>query len=171
MIVLTSDIPLQMFRRQRLLLGSVLVIAFIFNVIRLYYWKTAPIEPFESIKYPNVFPIPPKELDDQLRSMANALLSKFRELKTVPEKINVTQPVETSSKHQGDKVANAVDFKRQDLEKMQQIHVKVVQNLPQFPSQLFSGQGIVMVGGGRFLRIAMHSIRMLRRTGTTLPVE
>jgi alpha 1,2-mannosyltransferase len=103
--------------------------------------------------------------------MADDLLSMFREFKPVPEKIIVSQKVETSGSHQGDKLSNAVSFNTHDLAQMRQMHVKVVENLPELPFQLFSSQGIVMVGGGKFLRIVLHSIRMLRRSGTTLPVE
>ena len=147
-----------------------LVIAFTFSLHRLG-WPKILLQPSAPFTRRDVPPVSLIELDNKLRGMADELLSMFREFKPVPEKIIVTQKVETSRSHQGDKLNDAVSFNTHDLAQMRQIHVKVVENLPELPLQLFSGQGIVIVGGGNFLRIVLHSIRMLRRSGTTLPVE
>jgi alpha 1,2-mannosyltransferase len=106
---------------------------------------------------------------DTLPKVATDLLSIFRQYEPVPKKINVTHPAKTSAEPQ-DGLAELVQIDYEDVKNMRRIHQQLVESLPEYPP-LFFGKGIVMVGGGQFLRIALHSLRMLRRSGTTLPVE
>lgn len=50
-------------------------------------------------------------------------------------------------------------------------HVDVTKKLVSYPSQLFSGKGIVMLAGGRYTSFAMTGLGMLREVGSKLPVE
>jgi alpha 1,2-mannosyltransferase len=104
-----------------------------------------------------------------LPEVVTDLLWIFRQYEPVPKKINVTHPAKTSAETQ-DGLAELVHIDYEDVQSMRRIHQQLVESLPEYPA-LFFGKGIVMVGGGKFLRIALHSLRMLRRSGTTLPVE
>lgn len=108
---------------------------------------------------------------ERLTDLIQSLLTTFKEHEPVPTKLDVTFNVLTTSENQGDTLEAALDFKATDLMRMKQIHSSMVASLPEYPKKLFGGKGIVMVAGGRFLRIALLSLRMLRRTGTTLPIE
>ncbi|VEU21287.1 DEKNAAC102798 [Brettanomyces naardenensis] len=58
------------------------------------------------------------------------------------------------------------------LTKLKQAHKMVVDKLPDtYPKGLYSGDGIVYVGGGEFNWYALISIKNLRRMGCTLPIE
>lgn len=51
-------------------------------------------------------------------------------------------------------------------------HAHVVNNLPtQVPPNVYSGDGIVFVGGGKFNWLTLLSLQALRDTGCSLPVE
>lgn len=50
-------------------------------------------------------------------------------------------------------------------------HVAVTQKLVPYPSHLFSGQGIVVLAGGRYTGFATTGLGMLREIGSKLPVE
>lgn len=54
---------------------------------------------------------------------------------------------------------------------MRQMHENLVDALPEYPDQVFEGQGIVMVSGGRYSEYAATTLGMLRLTGSRLPVE
>ncbi|ORY58033.1 mannosyltransferase putative-domain-containing protein [Pseudomassariella vexata] len=60
-----------------------------------------------------------------------------------------------------------------DLELMRKAHAKFVEELENIRADegIFKGRGVVMVGGGEYFGPAIISIHMLRRTGSTLPVE
>lgn len=155
-----------MVRRLRTCLGSLSTI-FILAVLYSQFLPQTPSKPF----YDNTYPPNVHTAQSELKILAENLISLFREHQPVPKTINITNPVGATSVHQGDKLNDVVHLKSDDIVRMQRIHLGIVQSLPTFPSKIFAGQGIVMVGGGRFLRICLLSIRMLRRTGTTLPVE
>ena len=51
-------------------------------------------------------------------------------------------------------------------------HFYVTQRLPQaHPAGIYNGDGIVMVGGGRYSWLVLLAVENLRRTGSQLPVE
>jgi len=108
---------------------------------------------------------------DSLSSLADSLLELFQEAAPVPRTITLSHSVETSKEHQPDELAAALEMDPDDVAKMIEIHRSLVERLPRYSPRLFRGRGIVMVGGGRFLRIALLSIRLLRRAGTDLPLE
>lgn len=61
-----------------------------------------------------------------------------------------------------------------DMEKMQMAHTKFVQGIEENPPRMVftpGSQGLVSTAGGKYLPVFVISLRMLRRTGTTLPVE
>ncbi|KAG5361736.1 Alpha-1,2-mannosyltransferase MNN21 [Yarrowia sp. C11] len=63
------------------------------------------------------------------------------------------------------------------VEQMTELHKNLVDELDRVLddfgdlSKIYKGMGIAVVAGGRFMPIAINSLRMLRRTGCTLPVE
>lgn len=59
----------------------------------------------------------------------------------------------------------------EDAQAARQSHVEVTKQLVSYPSQLFSGQGIVMLAGGRYTAFATTGLGMLREMGSNLPVE
>jgi alpha 1,2-mannosyltransferase len=62
----------------------------------------------------------------------------------------------------------------EDLEALKQSHKRVVEDIRDIASQLpydLGTRGIVMTAGGSYFGVAVTSIRMLRRTGSQLPVE
>lgn len=61
-----------------------------------------------------------------------------------------------------------------NMEKMQKAHTKFVQGIGENPPRMVftpGSQGLVSTAGGKYLPVFVISLRMLRRTGTTLPVE
>ena len=59
-----------------------------------------------------------------------------------------------------------------EISEMKEMQTSLLDNLSRLPIPLLSGAGIVMMGSKKTLRIALHSLRMLRRRGTdSLPVE
>lgn len=61
---------------------------------------------------------------------------------------------------------------RELLELMQESHRYVVEHLPdKLPSKLYSGNGIVFVGGGKFNWLTLLSIKSIRAIGCELPIE
>lgn len=50
-------------------------------------------------------------------------------------------------------------------------HVEVTKKLVPYPSHLFSGQGIVILAGGRYTGFATTGLGMLREIGSKLPIE
>lgn len=67
-----------------------------------------------------------------------------------------------------------LEMPKDDVEKMRKAHAKFVQGIREDSPQLVytpGSQGLVSTGGGKYLPVFVISLRMLRRTGTTLPVE
>lgn len=59
-----------------------------------------------------------------------------------------------------------------DLEQLRKTHQALVDNLPlTYPEKFYKGTGIVIVGGGGFMPVAVSCIRMLRRLNQDIPVE
>ena len=116
-------------------------------------------------RLPRILPQTP----DSLPQVVDDLLSMFRQYEPIPKSINISQAARTTAEAQ-DGLDELLYIDYDDIQEMRHIHQQVVESLPAYP-HLFSGTGIVMVGGGKFLRISLHSIRMLRRSGTTIPVE
>ena len=150
-----------MFRRFRVLLGVLVAAVILIWTLRRLGWTTLPDRPIPRVVFP--------QTPDTLPQVVAGLLSTFRQLEPVPSKLNVTHPAKTRAEPQ-DGLEELLQISHEDITHMREIHRKVVERLPEYPA-LFSGKGIVMVGGGKFIRIALHSLRMLRRSGTTLPVE
>lgn len=60
------------------------------------------------------------------------------------------------------------------MEKLKEAHTKFVEVIKENPPQMVftpGSQGLVSTAGGEYLPVFVISLRMLRRTGTTLPVE
>jgi alpha 1,2-mannosyltransferase len=106
-----------------------------------------------------------------LPTLTANVLELFREFPPVPRKLALAHKVPSSRDSQYETLRSALEMDFDDVAKMMEVHRTVVERLPRYSSRLFQGRGIVMVGGGRFLRIALLSIRLLRSTGTTLPLE
>lgn len=68
-------------------------------------------------------------------------------------------------------ILNKTRISTEDAEASRKSHVQVTKKLPPYPSQLFSGQGIVMLAGGRYTGFATTGLAMLREVGSKLPVE
>ena len=67
-----------------------------------------------------------------------------------------------------------LEMPKKDVETMRKAHQKFVEGIQDgHPQMVFTpgSQGLVSTGGGKYLPIFVISLRMLRRTGTTLPVE
>lgn len=59
-----------------------------------------------------------------------------------------------------------------ELESMVKSHKYVIDHLPEnAPDQLFKGDGIVFVGGGKFNWLTLLSIKSIRAMGSELPIE
>ncbi|ODV80019.1 glycosyltransferase family 71 protein [Suhomyces tanzawaensis NRRL Y-17324] len=59
-----------------------------------------------------------------------------------------------------------------ELESMTSLHKYVIDNLPDTaPKGLYSGNGIVYVGGGKFNWLTLLSIKSIRALGSKLPIE
>ncbi|CCH60803.1 hypothetical protein TBLA_0D03030 [Henningerozyma blattae CBS 6284] len=76
---------------------------------------------------------------------------------------------------------NCLSISRPQLDNLKYVHSNFIQLLeakmseltkPEFLDQIFpNGRGIVTIGGGKFSVLAMNVIKVLRKTGSTLPVE
>src|SRR5579862_3659793 len=150
------------------ILGATLALFFLTATFRFAF--TSPLSPQRSIAVLNAISSSSTDRDALIR-FVESLRKLFREHQPVPQEIKITRPAETSDKYQGRKLSNIVLFNSTELADMKRIHSRLVRKLPEFPPNLFSGRGVVMVAGGRFVRISLLSIRMLRRSGTSLPVE
>ena len=59
----------------------------------------------------------------------------------------------------------------EDSQLARESHVEVTKKLVPYPSQLFSGRGVVILAGGRYTGFATTGLGMLREIGSKLPVE
>ena len=78
--------------------------------------------------------------------------------------------------HNAPPLTDALTHKSSEVLKMKEAHegyVNAITNRFSASGSVIhgSGRGIVMVGGGQYTAVALVSLRMLRRTGSTLPVE
>ena len=88
---------------------------------------------------------------------------------------NGTCPTDSSiRKHPFDReeLSSYLQVSQENLDILKKTHRSVVDHLPStYPEMLYNGTGVVIVGGGRFMPIAVSCIRMLRRTNTDIPIE
>ncbi len=68
-------------------------------------------------------------------------------------------------------IKNHTNLSQEDAEASRNSHRKVLENLPPYPSNVFSGRGIVMLAGGRYSSFATTGLGMLREIGSKLPIE
>lgn len=68
-------------------------------------------------------------------------------------------------------IKNHTHISKEDAEVTRNNHVQVTKKLLPYPNGLFSGQGIVMLAGGRYTGFATTGLGMLREVGSKLPVE
>ncbi|KAL8810546.1 MAG: hypothetical protein Q9200_002492 [Gallowayella weberi] len=68
-------------------------------------------------------------------------------------------------------IKNHTYISEEDARASRESHVAVTQKLLPYPGELFSGQGIVVLGGGRYTGFATTGLGMLREVGSKLPVE
>lgn len=67
-----------------------------------------------------------------------------------------------------------LEIPKSSIEKMQNAHTNFVEGIKENPPEMVftpGSQGLVSTAGGKYLPVFVISLRMLRRTGTTLPVE
>lgn len=70
-----------------------------------------------------------------------------------------------------DKIKTHTNISSEDAQIARQSHVEVTKKLVSYPSELFSGQGIVILAGGRYTAFATTGLGMLREIGSKLPIE
>ncbi|KAL8719131.1 MAG: hypothetical protein Q9225_003820 [Loekoesia sp. 1 TL-2023] len=70
-----------------------------------------------------------------------------------------------------DAIKTHTTISSEDAQVARQSHVEVTKQLVSYPSQLFFGQGIVILAGGRYTGFATTGLGMLREIGSKLPVE
>lgn len=68
-------------------------------------------------------------------------------------------------------IKNHTHISTEDAQASRDSHVQVTKKLLPYPDGLFSGQGIVMLAGGRYTGFATTGLGMLREVGSKLPVE
>ena len=68
-------------------------------------------------------------------------------------------------------VSHALSLEPNDVEMSRKTHAALVAVLPEYPENLYTGRGIVVVGGGNYSEFAATSLGMLRHVGSELPVE
>lgn len=68
-------------------------------------------------------------------------------------------------------IKNHTYISTEDAQASRSSHVQVTKKLLPYPDGLFSGQGIVMLAGGRYTGFATTGLGMLREVGSKLPVE
>ncbi|ODV93664.1 hypothetical protein PACTADRAFT_51433 [Pachysolen tannophilus NRRL Y-2460] len=60
----------------------------------------------------------------------------------------------------------------ENIRELKKAHHKITDNLPSFfPANTYSGDGIVIVGGGAYSLLALLVVETVRKTGCTLPIE
>jgi alpha 1,2-mannosyltransferase len=100
--------------------------------------------------------------------------------KTRPVKVTWPAPNIPATKFEPDatraKPANHIDISAEDVNSLKGSHAQFRGTLEDFHAEeeskkIYSGTGIVTVAGGEFFGPSIVGIRMLRRTGSTLPVE
>jgi alpha 1,2-mannosyltransferase len=67
-----------------------------------------------------------------------------------------------------------IDIFKEDLEELKKSHREMMQQIPNFDSRLpydRGSKGVVMTAGVQYIGVLLVSLRMLRRSGSELPVE
>jgi alpha 1,2-mannosyltransferase len=162
-----------MVRRVRLLLAAPALLFVLWVTLSSFLPPESPATSasfFEHVSLPKVLSVqsPPSTT---LQDILDQLLSLFREIQPIPRKIDLPKTAESTGVYQGSKLDSYIEFNPRDLIRMEQLHANLLQRLPDAPSHIFSGRGIVTVAGGKYARIALLSLRLLRRYNTTLPME
>lgn len=70
-----------------------------------------------------------------------------------------------------EKLDSLIKLKKSDASASRAAFANLTAHIPNYPDQLFSGKGIVMIAGGKYSGYAATSLNSLRLAGTTLPVE
>lgn len=68
-------------------------------------------------------------------------------------------------------IKNHTFISKDDGRMTREKHALVVNELPEYPQNTFSGRGIIMLAGGRYNGYAATGLGMIRETGSSLPVE
>lgn len=68
-------------------------------------------------------------------------------------------------------LSHFLNMTRADAERMRHTHEELVEELPEYPDNVYEGRGIVMVAGGRYSEYSATTLGMLRLLGSRLPVE
>lgn len=71
-------------------------------------------------------------------------------------------------------LSSFIQLTEEELKLMKKSHANVMKNLPKYssvPKNMYKGDGIVFVGGGKFNFLTLLSIKSLRDLGSKLPVE
>lgn len=110
---------------------------------------------------------------------ATAVLSKiWKDLQVIfdahsPQPLTLGQP----KFHTGgafpdiDLIRNQTHISVSDAEATRSSHEEVIKKIPSYPEGIYSGQGIVMLAGGRYSDYASTGLGMLRELGSILPIE
>ena len=91
----------------------------------------------------------------------------------LPEVIGYAAPPQFTDKLEA-KRPDIIFMPEKDIEQMKRAHEQFVKGVASHPKLLAykaGSEGIVTTAGGKYLPIVVISIRMIRRTGSTLPVE
>ena len=121
-------------------------------------------------------PPPPPRIVNFWAKWANVMDKAKPKIK--PIRLTRQANIDGSDKANGDRTPSqeSVGLPEKDWKSLQQSHSKLVgaagfNTTNEQASSLFSGTGIVTVAGGPYFPPALVGIRMLRKTGSTLPVH
>ena len=91
----------------------------------------------------------------------------------LPDPVSMDHPNPHSVKdlEMKQKLDELVSLQHAQARSTRESHEQVVSKLLPYPTDLYKGSGIVMLAGGRYSEYAATSLAMLRRMGSTLPVE
>lgn len=68
-------------------------------------------------------------------------------------------------------IKNHTELSMSDAKLSRESHLEVVNALPEYPKDTFSGRGVIMLAGGRYNLYAATALGVIRETGSKLPVE
>ncbi|KAL8701268.1 MAG: hypothetical protein Q9224_000581 [Gallowayella concinna] len=157
-----------------ILLGWLFLLYAIFRTHQYLFAK--PPTPFllcETATHERPYRIPlPKQPDKE------SLSRTWKTLQAI-YKAHPPQPLDLTLKHFKsvadfpalEDIKNHTHISGEDARVSRESHVAVTQKLLPYPDQLFSGQGIVMLAGGRYTGFGTTGLGMLREVGSKLPVE
>ena len=64
-----------------------------------------------------------------------------------------------------------LNISAEEANAMRSVHADMVEKIPSYPVDSYSGRGIVMVAGGKYSEYATTTVGMLRIAGSRLPIE